>query len=129
MAVGRAPRINTLNLESTGIEYSSKGISVDDNMETNIKGIYAIGDVNARMMLAHAASFQGLRALNAIDHKTDNILFDLVPSAVFTVPECGMVGMTEDKCKADGIDIMIGQSFLEQMENLLLLVKLMVYVN
>lgn len=111
MAVGRAPRINTLNLESTGIEYSSKGISVDDNMETNIKGIYAIGDVNARMMLAHAASFQGLRALNAIDHKTDNILFDLVPSAVFTVPECGMVGMTEDKCKADGIDIMIGQSF------------------
>lgn len=111
MAVGRAPRLQGLNLESTGVEFSPRGIVVDDNMATNVPGIYAIGDVNARMMLAHVASFQGIRALNAIDGKSDNIRFDIVPSAVFVVPECGMTGLTEEQCKARGIDIIIGQSF------------------
>lgn len=111
MAVGRAPRVDSLNLEAAGVEFSTKGIVVDDNMATNVKGIYAIGDVNSRMMLAHVASFQGQRALNAFDGKTDNIRFDIVPSAVFTVPECGMAGKTEEQCKADGLEILIGQSF------------------
>lgn len=111
MAVGRAPRVSGLNLEAAGIEYTPKGIPVNDNMQTNVEGIYAIGDVNARMMLAHVASFQGVRALNAIDGKADNIRFDIVPSAVFTVPECGMVGKTEEQCKAEGIEIKVGQSF------------------
>ncbi len=111
MAVGRAPRVSGLNLEAAGIEYTPKGIPVKDNMQTNVEGIYAIGDVNARMMLAHVASFQGVRALNAIDGKADNIRFDIVPSAVFTVPECGMVGKTEEQCKAEGIEIKVGQSF------------------
>lgn len=111
MAVGRAPRVAGLNLEAAGVEYTPKGIPVNDNMQTNVEGIYAIGDVNARMMLAHVASFQGVRALNAIDGKADNIRFDIVPSAVFTVPECGMVGKTEEQCKAEGIEIKIGQSF------------------
>lgn len=111
MAVGRAPRVAGLNLEAAGVEYTPKGIPVNDNMQTNVEGIYAIGDVNARMMLAHVASFQGVRALNAIDGKADNIRFDIVPSAVFTVPECGMVGKTEEQCKAEGIEIKVGQSF------------------
>lgn len=111
MAVGRAPRVAGLNLEAAGVDYSPKGIPVDNNMKTNVDGIYAIGDVNARMMLAHVASFQGQRALNAINGKADKIRFDIVPSAVFTVPECGMVGKTEEQCKAEGIDIKIGQSF------------------
>lgn len=111
MAVGRAPRVSGLNLEAAGVEYTPKGIPVNDNMQTNVEGIYAIGDVNARMMLAHVASFQGVRALNAIDGKADNIRFDIVPSAVFTVPECGMVGKTEEQCKAEGIEIKVGQSF------------------
>ncbi len=111
MAVGRAPRVDGLNLEAAGVNYTSRGIQVDDNMRTNVEGIYAIGDVNARMMLAHVASFQGERALNAINGKSDNIRFDIVPSAVFTVPECGMVGKTEEQCKAEGIATMIGQSF------------------
>ena len=111
MAVGRAPRVAGLNLEAAGVEYTPKGIPVNDNMQTNVEGIYAIGDVNARMMLAHVASFQGVRALNAIDGKPDNIRFDIVPSAVFTVPECGMVGKTEEQCKAEGIEIRVGQSF------------------
>lgn len=111
MAVGRAPRVDGLNLEAAGVNYTPRGIQVDDNMRTNVEGVYAIGDVNAKMMLAHVASFQGLRALNDIQGKSDNIRFDLVPSAVFTVPECGMVGKTEEQCKAEGIDVMIGQSF------------------
>ena len=63
------------------------------------------------MMLAHVASFQGQRALNAIQVKADSIRFDIVPSAVFTVPECGMVGLTEEQCKVQNIEVRIGQSF------------------
>lgn len=111
MAVGRAPRVDGLNLEAAGIEYSSKGIPVDDNMQTNVKHVYAIGDVNARMMLAHVASFQGQRALNVIEGKSDAIRFDIVPSAVFTYPECGMAGLTEEECKNRGIEIVCGKSF------------------
>ncbi|MBD5171921.1 MAG: dihydrolipoyl dehydrogenase [Bacteroidales bacterium] len=111
MAVGRAPRVDGLNLENAGVDYSPKGIPVDDFMRTNVPGIYAIGDVNARMMLAHVATFQGERALNAIQGREDQINFNLVPSAVFTRPECGMVGMTEEQCKASGIEIKVGQSF------------------
>lgn len=111
MAVGRAPRVDGLNLEAAGVEYSVKGIPVDDNMQTNVKHIYAVGDVNARMMLAHVASFQGVRALNAIDGKSDNIRFDVIPSAVFTTPECGMAGLTEEECKSRGLEIVCGKSF------------------
>ena len=111
MAVGRAPRVDGLNLEACGVEYSPKGIPVNDDMQTNIPHIYAIGDVNARMMLAHVASFQGLRALNAMEGKKDDIRFDIVPSAVFTLPECGMGGMTEEECKAKGIAVTCGKSF------------------
>ena len=111
MAVGRAPRVDGLNLEAAGVEFSPRGIVVDDNMKTSVDHIYAIGDVNAKMMLAHVATFQGLRALNTIEGKSDDIRFDIVPSAVFTVPECGMVGLTEEQCKAQGIEIMIGHSF------------------
>lgn len=111
MAVGRTPFTEGLNLEDAGVEYSGRGIPVDEMMRTNVDNIYAIGDVNARMMLAHVASFQGLRALNAIDGKEDSIRLDIVPSAVFTVPECGMAGLTEEVCKAQGLEVLKGQSF------------------
>ena len=111
MAVGRAPRVDGLNLEAAGVDYSPKGIVVDEWMRTNVPHVFAIGDVNARMMLAHVASFQGIHALNAIDGKEDRINFDIVPSAVFVVPECGMVGLTEEACKEKGIEIRKGQSF------------------
>ena len=111
MAVGRAPRVQNLGLENTGVAFTPKGINVDDNMRTNVEHIYAIGDVNARMMLAHVASFQGLRALNSIEGREDKIDFSIVPSAVFTMPECGMVGKTEEQCKAEGIAVRKGQSF------------------
>ena len=111
MAVGRAPRVKGLNLEAAGDEYTPKGIKTDDDMRTSKRNIFAIGDVNGRMMLAHVATFQGYRALNAICGTPDEIRFDVVPSAVFTHPECGMVGMTEEQCKAAGIETRIGQSF------------------
>lgn len=111
MAVGRKPRLENLNLEAAGVEFSPKGIKVNDNMLTNVPHIYAIGDVNGRMMLAHMASFQGMRALHHILGKKDEIRFDLVPSAVFTLPECGMVGRTEEECRAEGMEIEICQSF------------------
>jgi len=111
MAVGRAPRVAGFGLENAGVEFSPRGIAVDDMMRTNQPHIYAIGDVNARMMLAHVASFQGQRALNAITGREDSIDFSTVPSAVFTVPECGMVGLTEAACKERGLKIRIGQSF------------------
>lgn len=111
MAVGRKPRLEDLNLEAAGVEYSPKGIVVNEDLRTNKPHIYAIGDVNGRMMLAHVASFQGLHALNHILGKRDEIRFNLVPSAVFTLPECGMVGKTEDECKAEGTEVLVGQSF------------------
>lgn len=111
MAVGRKPNVDGLQLDNAGVAYSAKGIAVDSNMKTNIDGIYAIGDVNGMMMLAHVASYQGKRALNTIDNREDNIDFNIIPSAVFTIPECGMVGKTEETCKAEGIETMTGMSF------------------
>lgn len=111
MAVGRKPNVDGLNLEAAGVVYSPKGIPVDDNMRTNVGNIYAIGDVNARLMLAHVASFQGVRALNAIEGKSDDIRFDVVPAALFTDPECAMVGLTDDQCKERGIPVKVGKSF------------------
>lgn len=111
MAVGRAPRVEGLNLEGAGVNYSPKGIAVDDFMQTNVPGIFAIGDVTGRMMLAHVASAQGERALNVINDHKDNLRFDLIPSAVFTNPECGMVGKTEEQCKEEKLDVKIGTSF------------------
>ena len=77
----------------------------------NVPGVYAIGDVNGRMMLAHAASAQGLRALHAIMGKADDIKLDIVPSAVFTVPELAMVGLTEEQCAEKGLDVTVKKAF------------------
>lgn len=111
MSVGRGPNVDGLNLDAAGVEWSPRGIVVDENFRTNVPNVYAVGDVNARMMLAHVASAQGKRALNHILGKTDDMDFEVVPSAVFTDPECGMAGLTEEQCKAKGIEVEIGKSF------------------
>ena len=103
MATGRAANVTELGLENTDIDYSPAGISTDDNMLTNVPGVYAIGDVNGKQMLAHAATFQGFRAVNRIVGHTDRILFNVVPAAIFTHPEVGSVGLSEDLCKAQGM--------------------------
>ena len=104
MAVGRTPNTSDLNLDAAGITYNRKGIEVDDNMQTSVPHIYSIGDVNGKMMLAHVATFQGTRALNHIQGKSDKIKFNLVPAAVFTIPEVASVGFTEAQCDDEELD-------------------------
>lgn len=110
MAVGRTPVIPK-GLENTCVEYSNRGITVDGNMQTNVKGVYAIGDVNSLCMLAHAATFQGKRAINAILGEADNIRLDIMPSAIFTSLEASMVGVTDSYCKEHNIDVTVKKAF------------------
>ncbi len=104
IATGRRPNVEGLGLEAAGVEYDAKGIKTDDHMQTNVAGIYAIGDVNGRCMLAHAATMQGIHAVNTILGRHDDIRLDIMPSAIFTHPEAAGVGMSEDQCKAQGVD-------------------------
>ena len=111
MATGRKHRVQT-DFVNAGIEYDErKGISVDANYETTVKGIYAIGDVNGKQMLAHAAEMQAIRAVNHILGKTDAINFNIMPAAIFTEPEAACVGPTEDHLKEKGIAYTCKKSF------------------
>ena len=101
IATGRKPCTEGLALEQAGIEHSHKGIVVDDDFQTNVSGVYAIGDVNGRCLLAHAATFQGLHVVNRILKRPDDIRFDVMPSAIFTNPEAASVGLSEDQLKAE----------------------------
>lgn len=102
-ATGRHPNVESLNLSAIGVKYTRKGITVDSNMCTSVPGVYAVGDVTGGMMLAHVARFEGLRALDHICGIKDGIRLDIVPSAVFTIPEAASVGMTEEEAKAAGV--------------------------
>ena len=108
MAVGRRPNLASLNLSDAGIEFTPRGIQVDENMQTNVPGIYAIGDITGGMMLAHVASAQGRKALAHICGEPCGIDLSLVPAAVFTVPEAATVGLTEEQC--EGREVLIGKS-------------------
>ena len=113
MAVGRAPRVSD-DFQLAGFDYDARtGIKVDDHFETTVPGIYAIGDVNGRQMLAHAAEAQAkiavthiLRSNNAPADSPFSILhspFTVVPAAIFTYPEAACVGPTEDQLKEESI--------------------------
>lgn len=111
MAVGRRPNMEGLNLEAAGIDYTRKGITVNDSFETSVPGIYAVGDVIGGIMLAHAATYQGLHALNVICGRQDSIRFDLIPAAVFTIPEVATIGLTEEQCKEQNLQVRCLKSF------------------
>ena len=111
MAVGRRPNVLSVRPDATGLEFTPKGIVVDSNMRTNVPGIYAIGDVTGGMMLAHVATFQGFKALADILGESREIDFSVVPAAVFTNSEVGVVGMTEEECKEKGLQIKCLKSF------------------
>ena len=111
MAVGRRPNVEGLDLEAAGIEYTRKGITVNDRFETSVPGIFAVGDVTGGIMLAHAATYQGLHALNSICGQEDSIRFDLIPAAVFTMPEVATVGLTEEQCKEQELQVRCLKSF------------------
>ena len=112
MAVGRKANVASLNLADVGIEFTPRGIVADDKtMQTNVPHIYAIGDINGKMMLAHAATFQGIVALDHIMGIENNIDLSVMPAAVFTTPEAASVGMTEDECKEAGMPVKCLKSF------------------
>ena len=112
MAVGRRANVESLNLADAGIDFTVRGISVNPfTMQTNVPHIYAVGDVNGRMMLAHAATFQGIVALDHIMGVENSIDLNVMPAAVFTLPEAASVGMTEEDCKNAGIPVRCLKSF------------------
>ena len=111
MATGRKPRIQS-DFANAGFEYDERmGIKVDEHFETTVKGIYAIGDVNGRQMLAHAAEAQARividRILHAADASAESSLslssLSVIPAAIFTNPEAACVGLSEDQLKAQGM--------------------------
>lgn len=111
MAVGRRPNLPE-GITEAGAKLNRNAIAVNDDMTVVFEDgkapadvkVYAIGDVNGRCMLAHAATRQGMVALGLADPT------DVVPSAVFTVPECAMVGLTEERCIQDGRNVRIGKA-------------------
>lgn len=113
MATGRKPRTEGLGLEHLGITLAPNGaIPTDDNFRAGIEArVFAIGDVNGRQMLAHAAEMQAVRVVNQILGKKDNIRFDIMPAAIFTSPEAACVGPTEDQLKEQGIAYECRKSF------------------
>lgn len=104
MAVGRRAVVPQ-GLSEAGIEVSPRGYIVTDaDLQTTRPGVYAVGDCNGRMMLAHAATAQAEKVLGA------NIDLDVVPAAVFTTPEAAMVGLTEAQAKEQGYDCAVGKA-------------------
>jgi dihydrolipoamide dehydrogenase len=117
MATGRKANTEGLNLSAAGITPAPNGtIPTDNNFscvgcDSVAATLYAIGDVNGKQMLAHAAEMQAIRAVNHILGKTDGIRFDIMPAAIFTEPEAACVGPSEDQLKADAVDYICKKSF------------------
>ena len=111
VATGRKPNVSA-DFANAGFDYDErKGIAVNENFETTVEGIYAIGDVNGKQMLAHAAEMQGIHVVNRILCKQDNIRFEVMPAAIFTNPEAACVGPTEDQLKEAGTPFECHKSF------------------
>lgn len=111
MAVGRKANVDSLNLSEAGVEFGPRGVVVNEVMQTSQSHIYAVGDINGKMMLAHAAIFQGLVALDHMMGVDNDIDLSVMPAAVFTSPEAASVGKTEDECKEAGIKVKCLKSF------------------
>ena len=117
IATGRKPNTEGLNLEALGITLERNGaIPVNEHFEiVNCKSsncnCYAIGDVNGRQMLAHAAEYQGLHVVNQILGIEDHIRFDVMPAAIFTTPEAACVGPSEDQLKEAAVPFECHKAF------------------
>lgn len=104
VAVGRRAYTDGAGLEAAGVKLERVKVVVDANFETNVPGVYAIGDCNGITMLAHAASHQGIAAVeHALGVGTDGHGQPIVPACIYTNPEVAAVGITEDKAKELGI--------------------------
>lgn len=110
VSVGRRPYTDGLNAEQAGVRLTDKGqIEVNDQLQTNIPNIYAIGDVIRGAMLAHKASEEGMIVAEIIAGQKPHLNYNLIPSVVYTWPEVASVGKTEDQLKADNISYKSGQ--------------------
>ncbi len=110
VAVGRKPYTDNLGLESVGIVPSPKGfITVDDHFRTTVPSIYAIGDVIGRIMLAHNAEEEGIAAVEIIAGKPGHVNYKACPAVVYTHPELGSVGLTEDQARQQYGEIKVGK--------------------
>ncbi|MCF7792321.1 MAG: dihydrolipoyl dehydrogenase [Victivallales bacterium] len=110
VSIGRVPVTEVLNPQAAGVAVDEKGfIRVDNSCRTNVEGIYAVGDVTGRIQLAHLASAMALTAAENACGNNDSFSDCLVPGCIFTDPEIGTVGLTEEQCREHGIEIKIGK--------------------
>ena len=109
MAVGRSPYTEGLQLEKANVGLNGKFIKVNEKMETTSPGIYAIGDVTGRQMLAHKASAEGVAAAENAAGKRATVDYSRIPNCIFTFPEIASIGLTEKQAKEKGIELIIGR--------------------
>ena len=110
ISVGRKPYTKNLNLEKVDVKLDEKGrIKVNENFETNIKNIYAIGDVIEGPMLAHKAEEEGIAIAELIAGQSGHVNYDVIPGVVYTSPEVASVGKTEEQLKDKSVDYKIGK--------------------
>jgi len=109
-AVGIAPNIENIGIEELGIELDKGKIKVDDFYRTNVKGIFAIGDIVHGAALAHVASAEGIICVEKIAGlNPDTLKYDNIPGCTYTTPEVASVGLTEKAAKEKGFDIKVGK--------------------
>ena len=101
---------NLKEMKNLDLKIDSKGfIETNDSMETSIKGVYAIGDLNGKFALAHVASAEGIVAAENIMGQKSTLNYNIVPSCIYTFPELASVGMTEEEAKAKGHNITVSK--------------------
>lgn len=110
VATGRRPYTEGLGLDALGVEMSQRGqIKTDDHWQTNVKGIYAIGDVIDGPMLAHKAEDEGMAVAEVIAGKHGHVNYSVIPGVIYTSPEVANVGKTEEQLKEDGRAYKVGK--------------------
>lgn len=110
LSIGRRPYTQGLGLEKAGVKVDNRGrVEIDDHFQTNVKGIYAIGDVVRGAMLAHKAEDEGVVVAEIIAGQSGHINYDAIPSVVYTFPEVATVGKTEEQLKEAGIEYRVGK--------------------
>jgi len=114
ICVGRRPAIDPRIVETLGIEMKGRAVAINEKLETSVPGVYAIGDLVGTTFLAHGATAEAnVAAENATGGDRKMSDYALIPRVIFTFPEIASVGRSEEKCKADGIDISVGKGFFK----------------
>jgi dihydrolipoamide dehydrogenase len=110
LSIGRRPYTAGLGLEKAGVKVDNRGrVEIDDHFQTNVKGIYAIGDVVRGAMLAHKAEDEGVVCAEIIAGQSGHINYDAIPNVVYTFPEVASVGKTEEQLKEAGVEYKAGK--------------------